>query len=164
MVPKELKEEEGCALGPIIVPYMFAGGREPRRVRDLRPYPNDGKHIAALTATELEDMKLPQWAGALFYGDFAKGPVYSEGAEDIIEVVNEFQTISVALFPSRPCRFTSRHHPLPKQGPRLPDNVRSRGHGRLGARLDTTTLGRRAPRVPAWTRSRRGNVYDHPSI
>jgi len=47
-------------LGPIVTPFMFAGGRKLRIPRDLGPYPNDAEYVSALATVELEDMKLLQ--------------------------------------------------------------------------------------------------------
>ena len=103
-------EDEKYALGPIVTPYMFAGGRKLRVPRDLGPYSNDAEYIVALVATELEDMKLLQSLDAHSHADFDED--IAEDAEDIIEVLNELRTISTELFPSHPCHFTLRHHDL----------------------------------------------------
>ena len=103
-------EDERYVIGPIVTPYMFAGGRKLRLPRDLGPYSNDAEYIAALSATELEDMKLLQSSDAHSCSDFDED--LAEDAEDIIEVLNELQAISTELFPSYPCHFTLRHHDL----------------------------------------------------
>ena len=103
-------EDEKYVLGPIVTTYMFAGGRKLRVPRNLGPYSNDAEYIAALTATELEDMKLLLSADAHSYSDFDED--LAEDAEDIIEVLNELQTISIALFPSRHRNFALYHHDL----------------------------------------------------
>lgn len=103
-------EDEKYVLGPIVTPYMFAGGRKLRVSRDLGPFSNDAEYIAALAATEIEDMKLLLSADAHSYADFDED--LAEDAEDIIEVLNELQTISTTLFPSRPRHFTLHHHDL----------------------------------------------------
>ena len=101
-------KDEKYVLGPIVTSYMFAGGRKLRVSRDLGPYSNDAEYIAALAAAELEEMKLLQSAEALSYSDFDED--LAEDAEDIIEVLDELQTISAALFPSRLHNFTLYHH------------------------------------------------------
>ena len=103
-------EDEKYVLGPIVTPYMFSGGRKLRVSRNLGPYSNDAEYIAALAATELEDMKLLQSADANSYGDFDED--LADDAEDIIEVLNELQTISAPLFPSRLHHFALYHHDL----------------------------------------------------
>ena len=103
-------EDERYILGPIVTPYMFAGGRKLRVLRDLGPYSDDAEYVAALAAAEVEDMKLLQSPDAHSYSDFDED--LAEDAEDIIEVLSELQTISTELFPSHPCHFTLRHHDL----------------------------------------------------
>ena len=103
-------EDERYVLGPIVTPYMFAGGRKLRVPRDLGPYSNDAEYIAALAATELEDMKLLQLPDAHSYSDFDED--LAEDADDIIEVLNELEAVSTELFPSHPYHFTLRHHDL----------------------------------------------------
>ena len=103
-------EDEKYVLGPVVTPYMFAGGRKLRVSRNLGPYSNDAEYISALAATEIEDIKLLQSADAHSYADFDED--LAEDAEEIIEVLNELQTISTALFPSRPRHFALHHHDL----------------------------------------------------
>ncbi|KAF9651927.1 hypothetical protein BDM02DRAFT_3202718 [Thelephora ganbajun] len=103
-------DDEKYVLGPIVTPYMFAGGRKLRVSRNLGPYSNDAEYIAALAASELEDMKLLLSADAHSHDDFDED--LAEDAEDIIEVLNELQAISTAVFPSRPRRFAIHHHDL----------------------------------------------------
>jgi len=103
-------EDEKYILGPVVTPYMFASGRKLRVARNLGPYSNDGEYIAALVATELEDMKLLQSAEAHLYGDFDED--LAKDGEDIIEVLNELQTISTSLFSSHRRHFTLYHHDL----------------------------------------------------
>lgn len=103
-------DDEKYVLGPIVTPYTFAGGRKLRVPRDLGPYSNDAEYISALAATEMEDMKLLLSADAHSYADFDEDLV--EDAGDIIEVLNELQTISTTLFPSRPRHFPLCHHDL----------------------------------------------------
>ena len=103
-------DDEKYVLGPVVTPYMFVGGRKLRVPRDLGPYPDDAEYIAALTATELEEMKLLQSAGARSRDDFDED--LAEDAEDIVEVLNELQPISTALFPSRIRNFRLHHHDL----------------------------------------------------
>ena len=102
--------DEKYVIGPIVTPYMFAGGRKLRVSRNLGPYPNDAEYIAALAATETEDMKLLLSEDAHSHDDFDED--LAEDAEEIIEVLNELQTISVTLFSSRPCHFALHHHDL----------------------------------------------------
>ena len=66
-------EDEKYAIGPIVTPFMFAGGRKLRIRRDLGPYSNDAKYITALTHAELDDMKLLQSPDAQLYSDFDEG-------------------------------------------------------------------------------------------
>jgi len=103
-------EDEKYVLGPIVTPYMFVGGRKLRVPRDLGPYPDDAEYIAALAASELEDMKLLQLPGAHSHNDFDKN--LAKGSWDTIKALEELQTISPRLFPSRPCHFTLCHHDL----------------------------------------------------
>lgn len=103
-------QDEKYVLGPIVTPYMFAGGRKLRLLRDLGPYSDDAEYIAALISTEREDMELLQSADAHLHGDFDED--MAESAEDTTEVLNELQTISAALFPSNPSNFTLDHHDL----------------------------------------------------
>ena len=103
-------DDEKYVLGPIVTPYMFAGGRKLRVPRNLGPYPNDGEYISALIAAETEEMKLLLSEDAHSYADFDED--LAEDAEDIVEVLNELQTISTTLFPSRPRYFALRHHDL----------------------------------------------------
>lgn len=103
-------DDEKYVLGPIVTPYMFAGGRKLRASRNLGPYSNDAEYVAALAAAEMEDMKQLLSADAHSYADFDED--LAEDAEDIIEVLNELQTISTTLFPSRPRYFTLHHHDL----------------------------------------------------
>lgn len=102
--------DEKYVIGPIVTPYMFAGGRKLRVSRNLGPYSNDADYIAALAASELEDMNLLLSADAPSHSDFDED--LAEDAEDIIEVLGELQTISTALFPSRPRIFALYHHDL----------------------------------------------------
>lgn len=60
--------------------------------------------------TELEDTKLLLSVDTYSYRDFDEN--LAEDAEETIEVLNELQTISTEIFPSRPCHFTLRHHNL----------------------------------------------------
>jgi aminoglycoside phosphotransferase (APT) family kinase protein len=103
-------EDNKYVLGPIVTAYMFAGGRKLRVSRNLGPYGNDAEYITALTATELEEIKLLQSAEPHSHGDFDED--LAEEAEDIIGVLNELQTISTALFPSRLRHLTLHHHDL----------------------------------------------------
>lgn len=103
-------EDDKYVLGPIVTPYMFAGGRKLRVPRNLGPYPNDSEYITALIASEQEDMKLLLSADAHSHQDFDED--LAEDAEDIIEALGELQNISAELFPSRPRNFTLHHHDL----------------------------------------------------
>ena len=106
-----LTEDEKYVLGPIVTSYMFAGRRKLRVPRNLGPYPNDAEYIiAALAATEVEEMKLLQSADARSYGDFDGN--LAEDVEGIITVSNELQTVSTILFPPRLHGFTLYHHDL----------------------------------------------------
>ena len=102
-------EDERYVLGPIVTSYMFIGRRKLRVLRDLGPY-STSEYIAALTASELEDMKLLQSPNAHLYSDFDEGLV--EDSRNIIETLEELQTFSPQIFPPHPCHFTLRHHDL----------------------------------------------------
>ena len=103
-------KDEKYVVGPIVTPYMFAGGRKLRVPRNLGPYSDDAEYIAALTATEREEMKLLLSADARLQDDFDK--YLANDAEEIIEVLDELQAISKTLFPSRPRHFVLLHHDL----------------------------------------------------
>lgn len=103
-------KDEKYVVGPIVTPYMFAGGRKLRVSRNLGPYSNDAEYIAALTAAETEEMKLLLSADAHLHDDFDED--LAEDAEDVIEVLGELQAISTTLFPSRPRHFGLLHHDL----------------------------------------------------
>ena len=103
-------ENEKYVLGPLVTPYMFAGGRKLRVPRDLGPYSNDTEYIAALAASEMEEMKLLLSPDAHLHSDFDKD--LAEEAEGIIEVLGEFQPILSVLFPSQPRNFALQHHDL----------------------------------------------------
>ena len=103
-------EDEKYVLGPLVTPYMFAGGRKLRVPRDLGPYSNDAEYIAALAASEVEDMKLLQLSDARLHSDFDKD--LAEDAENIIEALDKLQPIFSALFPSQPRNFALHHHDL----------------------------------------------------
>ena len=103
-------EDEKYVLGPLTTPYMFAGGRKLRVPRDLGPYSNDAEYIAALAASEREDMKLLLLPDAHLYSDFDKD--LAEDAEEIIQVLDELQPILSVLFPSQPRNFALHHRDL----------------------------------------------------
>ena len=103
-------EDEKYVLGPIVIPYMFAGGRKLRVSRNLGPYSNDAEYMTALAASGSEEMKLLLSADAHLHDDFDED--LAEDAEDIMEVLDGLQTISATLFPSRPCRFALHHGDL----------------------------------------------------
>ncbi|KAF8344493.1 phosphotransferase enzyme family-domain-containing protein [Amanita rubescens] len=103
-------EDEKYVLGPLVTPYMFAGGRKLRVPRDLGPYSNDAEYIASLAASELEDMKLLLSPDSRLYSDFDED--LAEDAEDIIQVLNKLQPVLSVLFPSQPRNFALQHHDL----------------------------------------------------
>ena len=103
-------KDEKYVLGPLVTPYMFAGGRKLRVARDLGPYSNDAEYIAALTASELEDMKLLLSPDARLHSDFDED--LADEAENIILTLNQLQQILPALFPSKPRNFALHHHDL----------------------------------------------------
>ena len=103
-------EDEKYVVGPIVTPYMFAGGRKLRVPRNLGPYSNDAEYIAALAATEIEEMKLLLSADAHLHPDFDED--LAGDAEATIEVLDELQAISITLFPSPPRHFLLHHHDL----------------------------------------------------
>ena len=103
-------EDEKYVLGPLVTPYMFAGGRKLRVPRDLGPYSNDMDYIAALAASEMEDMKLLLLPDARSHTDFDED--LAEDAEEIIQVLDELQPIFATLFPSQPRNFALQHHDL----------------------------------------------------
>ena len=103
-------EDEKYVLGPLVAPYMFAGGRKLRVPRDLGPYSNDAEYIAALAASELEDMKLLLSPDARLHSDFDED--LAEDAENIIQVLEKLQPILSVLFPSQPRNFALHHHDL----------------------------------------------------
>ena len=103
-------EDEKYVLGPIVTPFMFAGGRKLRIPRDLGPYPDDAEYISALATAELEDMKLLQSPDAHLGSDFDEK--LAKVAGDIMGALKNLEPISAATFPSHPCQFTLRHHDL----------------------------------------------------
>ena len=103
-------EDKKYVLGPVVTPYMFVGGRKLRVPRNLGPYTNDAEYMAAMADSEREDMKLLLSADAHSLHDFDED--LAEDAEKIVEVLNELQTMSPALFPSRPREFSLLHHDL----------------------------------------------------
>jgi hypothetical protein len=103
-------EDEKYVLGPLVTPYMFAGGRKLCVPRDLGPYSNDAEYIAALAASEREDMKLLLLPDARLHSDFDED--LAEDAEEIIQVLDELQPIFSVLFPSQPRTFALHHHDL----------------------------------------------------
>ncbi|KIL64133.1 hypothetical protein M378DRAFT_178966 [Amanita muscaria Koide BX008] len=103
-------EDGKYVLGPLVTPYMFAGGRKLRVPRDLRPYSNDAEYITALAASEREDMKLLLSPDARLHSDFDED--LAEDAEEIIQVLDELQPILSVLFPSQPRNFALQHHDL----------------------------------------------------
>ena len=105
-----ITDGEEYALGPIVTPYMFVGGRKLRASRDLGPYSDDDKYIAALITSELEDMELLQSPDARSYSDFDED--LAEDAEEITKLLNELQKVSSNLFSSLPRTFSLLHHDL----------------------------------------------------
>ena len=99
--------DENYVLRPLVTPYMFAGGRKLYVPRDLGPYSDDLDYIGVLTASELEEMKLPE---ARSHNDFDDD--LAEDAEEIIQVLDELQPIFATLFPSQTRNFSLQHHDL----------------------------------------------------
>lgn len=103
-------DDKKYVLGPVVTPYMFAGGRKLRVSRDLGPYSDDAAYISALAATTIEDMKLLLSVDAHSYSDFDED--LAEEADDILQVLKELQTFSTTIFPSPPSYFSLNHHDL----------------------------------------------------
>jgi hypothetical protein len=89
---------------------MFVMGRKLRVPRDLGPYSDDAEYIAALVASEQEDMKLLLLPDAHLHSDFDKD--LAKDAEEIIQVLGELQPILSVLFPSQPRNFALQHRDL----------------------------------------------------
>ena len=106
--------DDKFVIGPTVTAFMFAGGRKLRLPRNLGPYSDDAKYMAALADAEAEDMVFLQSPEARTHSDFDED--VADDAPEILEALGELREVWAVLFPSHPRvpphPFALTHHDL----------------------------------------------------